>query len=127
MMYNIRFTNKDDVIFLKVTMNIKKELGEKIKRLRKKQKLTQEQLAEMIDIAPRNLSSIEVGTSFAKAETLEKILIALNTTTEELFSNDHIKSNEALIKEIHNSISSIQDNKAMLEKVYKVIKALIHE
>lgn len=126
-MLNIRFENKDDVILLKVTMNIKKELGEKIKRLRKKQKLTQEQLAEMIDIAPRNLSSIEVGTSFAKAETLEKILIALNTTTEELFSNDHIKSNEALIKEIHNSISSIQDNKAMLEKVYKVIKALIHE
>jgi len=126
-MYNIRFENKDDVILLKVTMNIKKELGEKIKRLLKKQKLTQEQLAEMIDIAPRNLSSIEVGTSFAKAETLEKILIALNTTTEELFSNDHIKSNEALIKEIHNSISSIQDNKAMLEKVYKVIKALIHE
>lgn len=127
MMYNIRFTNKDDVIFLKVTMNIKKELGEKIKRLRKKQKLTQEQLAEMIDIAPRNLSSIEVGTSFAKAETLEKILIALNTTTEELFSNDHIKSNEALIKEIHNSISSIQNNKVLLEKVYKVIKALIQE
>ncbi len=108
-------------------MNIKKELGEKIKRLRKKQKLTQEQLAEMIDIAPRNLSSIEVGTSFAKAETLEKILIALNSTTEELFSNDHIKSNEALIKEIHNSISSIQNNKVLLEKVYKVIKALIHE
>lgn len=127
MMYNIRFTNKDDVIFLKVTMNIKKELGEKIKRLRKKQKLTQEQLAEMIDIAPRNLSSIEVGTSFAKAETLEKILIALNTTAEELFSNDHIKSNEALIKEIHNSISSIQNNKVLLEKVYKVIKALIQE
>ena len=127
MMYNIRFENKDDVILLKVTMNIKKELGEKIKRLRKKQKLTQEQLAEMIDIAPRNLSSIEVGASFAKAETLEKILIALNTTAEELFSNDHIKSNEALIKEIHNSISSIQNNKVLLEKVYKVIKALIQE
>ena len=127
MMYNILFTFKCDVIFLKVTMNIKKELGEKINRLRKKQKLTQEQLAEMIDIAPRNLSSIEVGTSFAKAETLEKILIALNTTAEELFSNDHIKSNEALIKEIHNSISSIQNNKVLLEKVYKVIKALIQE
>ncbi len=126
-MYNIRFENKDDVILLKVTMNIKKELGEKIKRLRKKQKLPQEQLAEMIDIAPRNLSSIEVGASFAKAETLEKILIALNTTAEELFSNDHIKSNEALIKEIHNSISSIQNNKVLLEKVYKVIKALIQE
>ena len=102
-------------------------LGLNIAYYRRQKGLTQEQLAEMIDIAPRNLSSIEVGTSFAKAETLEKILIALNTTTEELFSNDHIKSNEALIKEIHNSISSIQNNKVLLEKVYKVIKALIHE
>ncbi len=31
-------------------MDIKKELGEKIKRLRKIRGLTQEQLAEMIDI-----------------------------------------------------------------------------
>ena len=42
-------------------MNIKKLLGEKIKRLRKNRGLTQEQFSEMINIAPRNLSRIEVG------------------------------------------------------------------
>lgn len=53
-------------------MNIKQELGEKIKRERKKRGLTQEQLAEMVDISSRNLSNIEVGQNFPKAETLEK-------------------------------------------------------
>lgn len=50
-------------------MKLKKLLGERIKRLRKNRNLTQEQLAEMIEIAPRNLSRIEVGESFVTAET----------------------------------------------------------
>ena len=78
-------------------MNIKKTLGEKIKRVRKRRGLTQEQLAEMIDIAPRNLSKIEVGSCFVTAETLEKLLVALNVTTEELFANDHIKESKELL------------------------------
>lgn len=45
----------------------------------------------MIDIPSRNLSNLEIGASFLKAETLEKLLIALNITTEELFANNHIK------------------------------------
>ena len=58
-------------------MDIKKTFGEKIKRLRKAKNLTQEQLAEMINIAPKNLSKIEVGTSFVTAETLDKLVVAL--------------------------------------------------
>lgn len=107
-------------------MNIKKELGEKIKRLRKKRNLTQEQLAEMIDISPRNLSGIEVGANFVKAETLEKILNALQTTTEELFSNDHIKDEQTLTKEIFSYIKSI-NNKQKLEYIYKIVKFLSQE
>lgn len=53
-------------------MNLKQELGEKIKRIRKNRGLTQEQLAELIDISSRNLSNIELGQNFPKAETLEK-------------------------------------------------------
>lgn len=63
-------------------MNLKRQLGEKIKRIRKEKHITQEQLAEMIDIAPRNLVNIELGINFPKAETLEKILLALNITME---------------------------------------------
>jgi len=42
-------------------MGIKKELGLKIKRMRTKLSLTQEELAEKIDISQRTLAGIEIG------------------------------------------------------------------
>ncbi len=108
-------------------MNIKKELGEKIKRVRKKRGLTQEQLAEMIDISSRNLSNIEIGSSFLKAETLEKLLTALNITTEELFANNHIKDEKELLAKIYTYIDGIKDNLPKLEKAYKLLRFLTEE
>jgi len=103
-------------------MDIKQELGEKIKRLRKKRGYTQEQLAEMIDISSRNLSNIELGISFPKSETLEKILKSLSVTTQELFSNDHIKTNQELLDGISQYVSCVQKDTNTLELIYKIVK-----
>lgn len=108
-------------------MDIKKELGEKIKRVRKSRNLTQEELAEMIDISPRSLSNIEVGVSFVKAETLEKIISSLDITTEELFANDHIKSDKELLGEINLLINKIGYDTRKLERLYKILKYLVDE
>lgn len=102
-------------------MNIKKAFGEKLKRLRNQKKLTQEQLAEIIEISPKNLSKIEVGTSFVSSETLEKILLALNVTAEELFANDYIKTQEELINDIYNKVDRIKGNQQKLEITYKML------
>ncbi len=45
-------------------MDLRKPLGNKIREFRKKQKLTQEQLAERIGIETNTLSNIETGKSF---------------------------------------------------------------
>ena len=103
-------------------MDIKKTFGEKIKRLRKAKNLTQEQLAEMINIAPKNLSKIEVGTSFVTAETLDKLVVALDTTTEELFANNHIKLPDELLAGIYKNLNKINDNQKKLELVYKIVE-----
>lgn len=108
-------------------MNVKKEFGEKIKKIRKKLKLTQEQLAEMIDISPRNLSGIEVGANFVKAETLEKILEALNITLEELFFNIEIKNNRELLADIIKDVKSVEKDNSKLKRIYKMVKLLIEE
>ena len=106
-------------------MNIKKTFGKKIKRLRKKRGFTQEQLAEMIDIAPKNLSKIEVGSSFVSAETLDKLLVALNVTTEELFANDHIKESKELLSDIYSQLDLIKNDQQKLETIYKMIGFLL--
>ena len=108
-------------------MDVKKEFGEKLKRLRKNKNYTQEQLAEMIDIDPRNLSRIEVGLSFVKAETLEKILNAHDITTEQLFSNDHIKNPEELLADIHKFLNIAQDDRTKLEKIHKMIRFIVYD
>ncbi len=108
-------------------MDVKKSFGEKVKRLRKKRNLTQEQLAEMIDISPRNLSKIEVGECFVKAETLERLLTALNVSTEELFANNHIKTNSELLEDINFYINTAKDDNKMLEKIYKILRDLVED
>ena len=105
-------------------MGIKKELGQKIKILRKKKHITQEQLAEMVDISPRALSGIEVGEYYAKAETLDKIVEALNTTTEELFSNEHLADSNELYDSIIQKISEMKSDKSKLQILYKIVKGL---
>lgn len=107
-------------------MNIKKQLGAKIKRLRQNRGLTQEQLAEKIDIATRTLCGIENGENFLTAETLEKIMAVLNVSSSELFAFDHLKPQEELIDEIVNDLHNIKDREK-IETIYKLIKATINE
>lgn len=59
-------------------MNTKQLIGRRIKELRKLKKLSQEELAEMVEIAPRHLSSLETGRNFPSFVTLEKIAKHLN-------------------------------------------------
>lgn len=112
---------------VEVLVSIKKELGEKIKRMRKKRGLTQEQLAETINVAPRTLSGIENGENFVTADTLDKIIVALNTTSEELFANEHLKDPQAMVDEIIKNIELIQGDNKKLEDVYKIITSLARE
>ena len=77
---------------------------------------------QKIDISARNLSGIELGHYFPKAETLEKISKALNVTIEKIFANDHIKNKKELIKEINIYLDKLEQNK--IEYVYKIVKFL---
>ena len=105
-------------------MDIKKELGQKIKRIRKQKNITQEQLAEMADISLRTLGGIEIGETFMRAQTLEKILTCLGVSLNELFDCAHLKSTPELINEIALMLNDIANNREKVEEIYKVVKAI---
>lgn len=107
-------------------VNIKKQLGAKIKRLRQKRGLTQEQFAEQINIATRTLSGIETGENFVTAETLEKVFEALEVSSSELFAFDHIKPQDELVSEIIEDVQNLKDRNK-IETIYKIIKATISD
>ena len=105
-------------------MGIKKDIGKKIKRMRQNRGLTQEKLSEIIDVSQRTLSGIEIGENFATAETIDKIIKALNTTSDELFMLGHLKEKDDLIEEINQMIFKVSDDKEKLEYIYKFMKSI---
>ena len=108
-------------------MGVKEELGKKIKRMRINRGLTQEQLSEAVDISQRTLSGIEIGENFVTAETLDKLINALNTTTEELFATNHLRRTEEIVEEIASDLKIISQNPTKLDVLYNVIKSLMRE
>ena len=103
-------------------MDIKKQIGARIKYLRQTRGYSQEQFAEAIGIATRTLCCIEIGKNFFTADTLEKILKTLNVTPQELFMINYLQPREDLENEIIDSIKKIKDSEK-IEIIYKIIKS----
>lgn len=64
----------------------KKQIGQKIKEFRKKKTLTQEDLAERINITPHHLSAIERGKYYPSLETTILIMNELDCTADDILS-----------------------------------------
>ena len=58
-----------------------KKLGEKIRRIRKESKLTQEELAELAKIDPKSVIDIEAGKRNPTLKMLNKISLALKVSS----------------------------------------------
>lgn len=103
-------------------LEIKKLLGQRIKELRTKKGLTQEQLTERLNVGQRTLSKIERGNAFVSAETLAKLLTALDVGIDELFNCVYLQEKEILKKELIEAIRTEQVDVKLMYQFYKSIK-----
>lgn len=97
---------------------IKKRTREKIQLLRKRNKITQEKLADMIKIDPKNVSKIENGINYPNPDTLSSIACALNIDIYELFVFKKQLPIDAMRDEIINSL----DDTDMVIYLYELLK-----
>jgi len=100
--------------------DIKKLLGKRIREIRKSKNLTQEKLAEMIEIGFSSLSYIETGRNYPSPETLQKICKVFNVEPCELFKFTPDKSDEEMLEEI---VSTAKRNKKLLRQLYYFYRA----
>lgn len=75
-------------------------VGARIKAARKGAGLTQEQLAEMIGISPKNLSFIETGRFGVGLETLTRICTALHVSADALLFGEPAGAPAALCRDL---------------------------
>ena len=65
--------------------NLKIKFGKRLRRLRRRADITQEQLAERVGVSVEFISNIERGINAPSFETLEKLSISLEVSLSELF------------------------------------------
>ena len=88
-------------------MGIKKVFGENVRHYRKLKNLTQERLAEMIDVSPKHLGVIERGEAFVSAELLEKLSSFLEIPVSSLFySETESAGGDAFLKHVDTVIEN---------------------
>lgn len=104
-------------------MNTLQLFGRRLKELRKLKKLTQEQLAELVDLDPKQICRIENGGCFTTFETLEKIAKIFNVNISDLFYCEHKKPKDALIKEMNEIFENASDEN--IELIYKIVMAVV--
>ena len=103
--------------------NIKKLIGQRIKEIRTSKKITQQQLAEMIDIDQRSLSAIECGNNFP-TKNLLKIANSLGVELKEIFDYEHISlSEDEKIKELSTNLKKLSAHD--LNIVYRLVKTMV--
>ena len=103
-------------------MNIKKLLGKRLQEIRKSKKLTQEHVAEAINVETSSISNIENGRYFPSAENLEKLLKVLNINPSEIFLCESYGKKEDLISEMLNSMQNDEKLTKMMYKFYLSVK-----
>ena len=94
-------------------------IGDGIRSRRNRAKMTQEELAEKIDIAVNNMGKIERGESFVTAVTLEKLASVLNVKVEDFFKFDSFVSIEEMKSELDFEKMS-DDEITQLYRFYKL-------
>lgn len=102
-------------------MQKKELLGRRLRELRKRKGISQEKIAELINVDPTTISNIENGKSYPLLSNLENLLDVLNYSFLDAFDFYHKDSNEDLIKQINEKL---KNNPEKVSDFYKIIDAL---
>ena len=102
-------------------MNKKELLGKRLRELRKRKGINQEQLAEMIDVDPTTISNIENGKNYPSLINLENLINVLDSSFLDAFDFEHKATPSDLISEITARLENHPDK---IEDFYKIIIAL---
>ena len=97
-------------------------IGARIKAARERVHLTQEQLAEIIDISPTHVSVIERGVKTPKLDTFVRIANALGVSTDALLQDVVVPANESILAELSVRIGRLPQKDQ--ERILNAIRAL---
>lgn len=102
-----------------------KIIGERLKKARLEKKITQEQLAEQIDVSVAFLSRVERGSSHINLKRLTQICNILGISEGSILNGASEDSNEYLDADFKNILSKASPDKQKL--IYKIAELIVNE
>jgi DNA-binding XRE family transcriptional regulator len=98
-------------------------IGERIKEIRNRRKMTQEDVAKLIEIDPKSISRIERGEFAPSLDTIEKIAYSLSVEIKDLFEFEHLRG----IKQTKDACQKMLNcaNEGETKILLKIMRAVI--
>ena len=97
-------------------------IGSRIKEARERAHLTQEELAEIVDISPTHMSVIERGVKTPKLDTFVKIANALHLSADALLQDVVMPVTDSIIAELSVRIGRLPQKEQ--NRILNAIRAL---
>ncbi len=105
-----------------------KAMGKRIKAARQKADLTQEKLAEMIDVSVVHISNMESGTGSPSLNTFVNIANALNVSSDELLCDSVACCKPVFQKELSETTEDCDEYEVrVLTHIVKAAKEAIRD
>ena len=102
-----------------------KIIGERLKKARLEKKITQEQLAEQIDVSVAFLSRVERGSSHINLKRLTQVCNILGISEGSILNGASEDSSEYLDADFKNILLKASPDKQKL--IYKIAELIVNE
>ncbi len=106
-------------------MNLKSLFGKRIRELRKKAELTQEELSCKVDVDSKSISRIETGKFLPSLDLLYRMSRVFNVEYNEMLKFEHLNPPSDLHNECAKILANLPDDKIRL--AYKLLKVLAED
>ena len=106
-------------------MTTKRQIGLRVRAYRLERKLTQEQLAELIDRSVETISNLERGVSVPNEATLHRLAATFEVSLEDLLAERRASGSKRPIEYFQATEILKQLDEKKLKLAYKVLKAII--
>lgn len=100
-----------------------KKLGLRIKDLRKKKKLTQDELSELSEMNGKHLGEVERGIINISIQNLDKIAESLGVPLLTLLEIEHHKSKEELAQDIAKMVEEASHDQTQL--IHRIVTDIV--
>lgn len=100
-----------------------KAIGKRIKIARIQADMTQEALAEKVDLSPSHMSNIETGTTKVSLTTIVNLANALSVTVDDLLCDNIVRARVQMERDVQQVLNDCDDYE--IRVVMEVAKSVV--